>query len=133
MSAKKKTTKPAVAPTPPSGVVALTPAYSEHGVKQLNQLDLARYELAQIKCVSSYQAISLLRATFEREVIGIEKALDERRKRFTVELADSTARTKSLEGELRDLQKQIETAYGIDFSRISYDDTSGELREEPTP
>ena len=86
--------------------------------------DLLRYELAQAKVLNALQAIGLKRSELEKARVEFT----ERIRAGQAELQELAMFSSARETELRDLQKELEASYGLDLSKVTYDDVNGKIR-----
>jgi len=93
------------------------------GFLHFGKEDLLRYELAQAKVLNALQAIGLKRSEVERARFDFT----ERARVGHAEVQDLLRFASAREAELRHLQKELETSYGLDLSKATYDDVSGKI------
>ena len=123
-----------VAPEAPSLPFKLEgPAYQE-GCVHLSPNDLLRYELLQEKFKSALQDIGLAMAEKERVINYANKEIERIQKEAHAKVAELDHRilqaqgvSKSRERELDVFRKALGESYALDFTKVSYDDTSGKL------
>jgi len=93
------------------------------GFLHFGKEDLLRYELAQAKVLNALQAIGLKRSELDRARVDFT----ERMRAGHAEVQELSNYSAAREGELRDLQKELATSYGLDLSKVTYDDVSGKI------
>lgn len=93
------------------------------GYLHLSPFDLARYELAQGKVANTAQAIALKKHEADEETRNYKARMQQKAN----EMAQLAQTLKVVEDELRAMQTELQAAYGLDFSKVAYDDQSGKL------
>jgi hypothetical protein len=93
------------------------------GFLHFSQVDLLRYELAQAQVLNALQGIGLKKSELER----LRVAHEERQRSGQAEVSELTSFARARELELQALQRELEKSYGLDFTRVTYDDVSGKL------
>lgn len=91
--------------------------------------DLMRYELAQARLLNSMQAIRLKKYEIEDKRREMTQALQ----RMGTEVTGLRVTLKQHEEELRMLQDELGKAYGVDLSKVSYDDVTGRITLDGEP
>jgi hypothetical protein len=106
----------------------------ETGAKCFSKADLSMYELAQYKLANMTQGVRLKQIEIDRKKKEAEaelRQLQSQKEHLRISAQKHSA-------ELVNIQNAITDKYGVDLSKISYDDETGlihvpeELSEEPT-
>jgi hypothetical protein len=132
MAAKKRTsapkTSPAVLPTAP---VRGTRIVWDGDTKHFNALDLARYNLAQMRYQSALQSVGLKEYELKNAQLEWEKLVREFEKRMGHLTKDREQLASFVDAEkkaLLELQVELEEAYDITFDHsLAYDDRTGKI------
>jgi hypothetical protein len=106
----------------PSTRIASGPVYVD-GYMHFNQMDMLRYECAQLRVVNALQGIGLKKAEAEKA----KREAEERQRLYQIEVADLASLAKKHEKELLALQEELASVYSVDFSQVTYDDVTGRI------
>lgn len=99
------------------------PYYDADGMLCLTKDDLTRYELAQYRVANDAQAIKLKRNEIEQVKVGAAQRVHQ----LTADVATLTTAQQLHVKELKEVQDEIGGLYGIDMSKMSYDDATGRI------
>lgn len=111
-------------------IVPVGPVYVE-GNLHFSAYDLLRHELAQAKLLNALQAVGLK----QREATAARAEFEERMRVFSADLLALQGVARQQEAALRALQAELSADYGLDVSKVTYDDQSGRIYPlgEPVP
>lgn len=123
MAIRKKKAKAKKAAKPTAGRV------NEDGHLCFEKLDLLRYELARHRVVNDSQAIRLKKA----EIDAAKRELAQAIQRLSTEVTALKMSQREREKELKALQDELGGSYGIDLSKMSYDDMTGRIYLDGEP